>query len=160
MVRLAAGERLVLQLRPHRRRLVFPAVALVIVAGLASYTAAVVPAGRFQSGLRLAVAVVAAVLVLLGCVRPWLRWRARRLLVTDRRVLVRTGLLRQAGRDLPLNRVADVSFEQGPVERLFGSGTLVVEPAGEGEAVRMADVPSVQRVHAALLDLLPAGGHR
>lgn len=153
--RLGPDERVVLDLRPHRRRLVRPAVTLVVLAGAGSYAAAIVPGGAFQSGVRLAVAVAAVGLAVALVVRPWLRWRGSRLLVTDRRLLMRSGLLRRRGRDLPLGRVADVSFEQGPLERIFGSGTLVVEAGGEGEAVRMADVPSVRRVQEVLLELLP-----
>jgi uncharacterized membrane protein YdbT with pleckstrin-like domain len=66
--------------------------------------------------------------------------------VTNRRVLVRNGVLSRTGRDVPLTRVNDVSFARTLVERMFGSGTLTIESAGERGQVVLKDVPQVEAV--------------
>ena len=55
-------------------------------------------------------------------------------------------VLSRHGRDVPLTRVNDVSFQRSFVERLFGSGTLIVESAGERGQVVLKDVPDVEGV--------------
>ena len=78
--------------------------------------------------------------------RPFIFWLTTRYVVTDRRVMMRHGVLSRTGRDVPLTRVNDVSFSRTPVERLFGSGTLVIESAGDRGQVVLRDVPHVEAV--------------
>jgi uncharacterized membrane protein YdbT with pleckstrin-like domain len=154
VLRLAAAEEVVLDVRPHWRRLIRPAALFPLVVGLMAYSAAALPAGHWLRIERLAI-VVAGVLVLgWGSLRPWLVWRGTRLLVTNRRVVVRRGVLGRVGRDLPLNRISDVSFQQRLSERVWGSGTLVVETAGEAGRLVVTDVSAVADVQATVLDLL------
>jgi hypothetical protein len=55
---------------------------------------------------------------------------------------------------VPLARVNDVSFQHTLGERLFGSGTLTVESAGERGQVVLADVPRVESVQRRLYRLV------
>jgi membrane protein YdbS with pleckstrin-like domain len=57
-------------------------------------------------------------------------WRARRLLVTNRRVVYHFGILRRTGQEIPIARVQDVTFRQGLLERLLGIGEVEVASAG------------------------------
>jgi hypothetical protein len=90
-----------------------------------------------------------------------LRWYGISLIVTNLRLILRRGLL---GRDivqLRLNRVSEVHSTQSPLERLLGSGRLVVEVFGELEAVVVDDVrrpKSLQRVLTGQLDGLRRPG--
>jgi uncharacterized membrane protein YdbT with pleckstrin-like domain len=86
-------------------------------------------------------------------VRPFLRWRTTRYVVTDRRLITRRGVVARSGRDVPLSRITDVSFSHGLLERLLGCGTLLVESAGERGPLVLADVPGVERVQGLLLEL-------
>ena len=54
---------------------------------------------------------------------------------------LRDGILTRNGRDIPLSRITDVSFRKGVLDRLLGSGTLVVESAGRARRAR-ADATS------------------
>ena len=45
-----------------------------------------------------------------------------------------------------MTRVNDVSFSRTVVERMFGSGTLVIESAGDRGQVVLVDVPHVETV--------------
>jgi uncharacterized membrane protein YdbT with pleckstrin-like domain len=77
---------------------------------------------------------------------PYLRWRTTRYIVTNRRVLYRSGIITQTGRDVPLYRLNDVHFENTIADRLTRSGDLILESAGEQGQLRFTDVPRVEEV--------------
>jgi len=58
------------------------------------------------------------------------------------------------GRDIPLTRINDVSFEKGLLDRLLGAGRLVVESAGEHGQLVLNEIPDVQEVQATLFQLV------
>jgi uncharacterized membrane protein YdbT with pleckstrin-like domain len=139
-------EEVVYSLRPHWRKLVIPVLLLPVVVGIATYGWFALPAGGTRGPLRDVIAAAAIVLLLYLTVRPFIFWLTTRYVVTDRRVMMRHGVLSRSGRDVPLTRVNDVSFARTPVERLFGSGTLVIESAGDRGQVVLRDVPHVETV--------------
>jgi len=67
---------------------------------------------------------------------------------------LRDGIVARNGRDIPLSRITDISFRKGPLDRLLGSGTLVVESAGEHGQLRLTEIPHVERVQALLFQLV------
>jgi uncharacterized membrane protein YdbT with pleckstrin-like domain len=151
---LDEGEEIVLNLRPHWRRVVVPVVLIPIVAGVASYLWFVVPHGGTRGPLRIAIVVVALAVLLWWSLRPWLKWLTTRYVMTTRRVVTRTGVLSRKGRDVPMTRINDVSFSHTVVERIFGSGTLVIESAGERGQIMLSDVPHVEAVQRDLYGLV------
>jgi uncharacterized membrane protein YdbT with pleckstrin-like domain len=142
---LAAGERVVVHARPHPKMLVGPVVWFLVVVGAATYLAGLI--GDLTWSLVLAV----VALVLLGwlTVVPVVRWRTTHIVVTDRRVIVREGILTREGIDLPLDRIDSVRYAQGLLDRLFGCGTLTIGSLS-GEALEFEDVPDVASVYAVL----------
>ena len=151
---LAEDERLVLDLHPHWKALVSPAVTLVLVLGAAGFAAGALPEGMYQGWGRLGVVAVAVALLGAYALRPFLRWVTTHFVVTDRRVLVRTGILARTGRDVPLSRINDITFSHTLLERMLGCGTLVVESAGERGQVVLHEVPAVESVQRRLYDLV------
>ena len=151
---LAEDERLVLDLRPHWKALITPVVTLVLTAGIGGFAAARIPAGDRQGLFRVLIGVAALGLLAGYAVRPFLRWVTTHFVITDRRVLVREGILARSGRDIPLSRINDITFSHTFVERLLGCGTLVVESAGERGQVTLSDIPRVERVQRELYDLV------
>ena len=99
---LAADETLVHDLHPHWKALVSPVVVLVLVALIGGYAASALPDGRWQGWGRLAVLVVGLLLLGVYSLRPFLRWLTTHFVITDRRVLIRTGVFGRTGRDVPL----------------------------------------------------------
>jgi uncharacterized membrane protein YdbT with pleckstrin-like domain len=83
-------------------------------------------------------------------VLPYLRWLTTRYVLTTDRLVIRSGILARHGRDVPLNRINDVSFSESVLERVLRSGTLVVESAGERGQISLTHVPHVQRVQREL----------
>jgi membrane protein YdbS with pleckstrin-like domain len=147
---LTAGEDVVLELRTHLKALFWPLVLLVVLVAAVVATAALgAPA--------IAVGVVGVVAFLLAClvVLPrWARWLTTRYVVTTKRVLVRSGVVTRVGRDIPLYRINDIGSEQGPLDRLFGCGTITVSDASDKPGLVLRDVPDVDDVQVRLHELL------
>src|SRR5439155_20084773 len=85
---------------------------------------------------------------------PWLKWRTTHYVFTNERVIMREGVFAREGRDIPLNRVNDVSFQHSFFERLLGAGTLTIESAGERGQVVLTDIPRVEKVQSNLYELV------
>jgi uncharacterized membrane protein YdbT with pleckstrin-like domain len=154
------GEEVVRNLRPHWRRVVVPVALLPIVVGLASFGWFTLPSGSWRQPLRYAILVVALLILLRWSVRPLLFWLTTRYVVTNRRVLMRNGVLSRTGRDVPLTRINDVSFSRTIIERCFGSGTLVIESAGDRGQVILRDVPTVEPVQRDIYRLVESEAQR
>jgi uncharacterized membrane protein YdbT with pleckstrin-like domain len=154
------GEQVVRTLRPHWRRLVAPIALLIVVVGLASYGWFALPSGSARQPIRYVILAVALVVLLRWSIRSVLFWLTTRYVVTDRRVLMRSGVFSRSGRDVPLTRINDMSFSRTVVERLFGSGTLVIESAGDRGQVVLRDVPQVEAVQRDIYRLVEAEAQR
>ena len=151
---LTADEQLVLRLHPHWKTLIRPLLVAVLVVAAALVVEAVIPSGRLAAAERLVVAAVAILAVMLGLMVPVLRWRTTIYELTNRRLKVRNGIVTRHGRDIPLARINDVSFSKGLLDRLLGSGRLVVESAGEHGQIVLTDIPQVEFVQATLFQLV------
>jgi len=151
---LTQDEHVVLLLRPHVKTLIRPvSVALLVV--LAALVAEVmIPSGPAAGLARLVVAAVAILAVMLWLMVPVLRWRTTTYELTTRRLRMRDGIIARHGRDIPLARISDVSFTKGLLDRLLGSGRLVVESAGEHGQILLDDIPRVEYTQATLFRLV------
>lgn len=162
---LAEDETIVLDLHPHWKALVAPLVVLLATCAGAGFGIAATPDYRYDVWARGFIVVVALVVVGLWSVIPFLRWRTTHFVVTDRRVLMRSGILARSGRDVPLSRINDITFSHTVVERLLRCGTLVIESAGERGQVTLADIPRVEDVQRTVYELVEStddrlsGGH-
>jgi uncharacterized membrane protein YdbT with pleckstrin-like domain len=154
---LADGEELVLDLHPHWRRLILPALAVPVVAAAATFAIA---AGPDEPAFRYALIGVAIVVLLFTSLLPYIRWKTTRYLVTSRRVMSRSGIVTRLGRDVPLYRLNDVHFENTLADRLTGSGDLVLESAGEQGQLRFIDVPGVEHVQRTIYQLMESEDQR
>jgi uncharacterized membrane protein YdbT with pleckstrin-like domain len=146
---LADDEEVVAHLHPHALAVVWPVVRLLLVVGVASFGAALVPAGAVQGPVRLGIAAVALLLVVVSVVGPLLQWRTTQYVITTHRLLHRSGVLTRRGRDLALARITDVSFTQTLWERVIRAGTLSISSAGDGATV-LRRVPGCERVQQLL----------
>ena len=151
---LAGDEQSVLVLHPHWKTVVWPLFLLVLTIAAAIALLVVIPSGSAAGWERLAVGVVALLVLLAWVLVPLLRWRTTTYQLTTRRFSLREGVIARRGRDIPLTRINDVSFEHGPIDRLLGSGTLVVESAGEHGQLRLTEIPRVEIVQATLYQLV------
>lgn len=152
---LGEGEEIEIALRTHWKALVAPVLILLLTCAVAAFGVAVLPAGAFQGPLAVAILVVAAIVLLRWTVWPWLVWMTSNYVITNRRLIMREGVIKREGRDMPLARVNDVSFSHGSLlERMLGCGTLVVESAGEHGQVVLTDIPHVEDIQRELYRLV------
>jgi uncharacterized membrane protein YdbT with pleckstrin-like domain len=150
-----SDEQTVLLLHPHWKTLIRPVFFAVIVVAAALFVeAAVIPKGKDAGAEQLAVAAVAILAVMLWLMVPVLRWRTTTYVLTTKRLRMREGIVTRRGRDIPLARINDVSFEKGLLDRLLGAGRLVVESAGEHGQILLRDIPHVEEVQGTLFRLV------
>ncbi len=57
------------------------------------------------------------------------------MIATNRRVIMRVGLIARESVDIPLSKIDVVMVEQGLIARIFGSGNVVVRTVGEATTV-------------------------
>lgn len=152
---LSEDESVVFHLRTHAKALLLPALVLVVACGAAGAAVGFIPRDTQggQVGFWVAVAVVAGI-VAKWVIWPFLSWLTTTFTVTTERLITRTGIITRVGRDIPLERINDVAYEQGLVDRVLRCGTLVVSAASEQGQVRLHDVPSVHLVQLRLSELV------
>jgi len=147
---LAPGERVVLRTRLHP----------VIFAGTVAFAAfvlgvvALIVSRNELAARTVALLWLAGVLVALGSLLPpYVRWQTSEFAVTDRRVLVKMGLLSVHTLELPLAQ-ARIEVEPTIGGRLLGYGTLrIVGTEGTDEA--FARVARPQAVREAVVRQAP-----
>jgi uncharacterized membrane protein YdbT with pleckstrin-like domain len=150
---LAKGEQVVLHHHPHWKRLIGPALVLIFGTGLAVFGVAVVNSTHWpQLTKNVIYGVVGAIwLVLVGWLTLWpfLSWLTTNFVVTSRRVMYRHGVLTRSGIDIPLARINSVEFRDKILERMFRTGTLIIESASQ-DPLEFHDIPRLREVHALL----------
>jgi uncharacterized membrane protein YdbT with pleckstrin-like domain len=150
---MAGDEQPVMLLHPHWKTLIRPVLVAVLVVAIA-LVAVALPSGSDAAAIRGAVGVVAVLFLMVWLIVPVLRWRTTTYELTTKRLRTRFGVVTRHGRDIPLTRISDVSFQTGVLDRLLGSGRLVVESAGEHGQIVLRDIPHVEEVQATLFSLV------
>jgi membrane protein YdbS with pleckstrin-like domain len=83
------------------------------------------------------------------------QWHEDWFVVTDRRLLVRSGLFTRRLSMMPLIKVTDLSFARPPIGRLLGYGEIVIESAGQDQALRrIRHLPNPDELYLEICDLL------
>lgn len=136
---LGEGETIEFELRPHWRSLVLPIIVLLVVV----FAAVWLFVSFDNSILRWIIGVGGVVVLIVFVLRPFLFWVTTQYVFTNRRIITRAGIIAKKGRDMPLSKVNNVSFEVGVVGRILNYGRLEVESAGD-EDLMIDDVPNVE----------------
>jgi membrane protein YdbS with pleckstrin-like domain len=63
-------------------------------------------------------------------------WYYDRFILTNKRVMVISGIIARKVAMLPLARVTDMKYTQSPLGRILGYGTFEIESAGQDQALR------------------------
>ena len=151
---LTGDEQLVLLLHPHWKTLIRPILIAGLVVAVVLVAEVLIPPGSGALAARGAIGVVAVLVLMVLLIVPLLRWRTTTYELTTKRLRTRYGIVTRRGRDIPLTRINDVSFEKGVLDRLLGAGRLVVESAGEHGQIVLTDIPHVEYVQATLFRLV------
>lgn len=121
--------------------LVFPAIVLIAVAGATAYLYTNLPDPYEDWMLFLA----AAGVVLLAVVIPWWVWASRTYILTTRRIIVSRGMLIRRRSELLHATGYRVEVVRGPIQRLFGRGTLILSSGGAELALKGVHSPRLVR---------------
>ena len=127
---LLPNEEITYQARLHWIIYALPAVVFVIAILL------VLGGGGWIAGSVLSV--IAFVLFL----PPWIKSSSSEFAITNKRVLIKVGLVRRHSLELLLQKVEGIGVDQGILGRIFGYGTITVAGVGgTKEAFRMISNP-------------------
>jgi uncharacterized membrane protein YdbT with pleckstrin-like domain len=106
----------------YRARLHWIIYLLPVCVLIAAIAVAVV-GGRYSAA---ALAVIGLILL----VPPWIRSISSEFAVTNKRVLVKVGLVRRHSLELLLQKVEGIGVDQGILGRILGYGTITVSGTG------------------------------
>jgi uncharacterized membrane protein YdbT with pleckstrin-like domain len=156
---LGSGESLLLHTRTHWKAVVGALVWAVLgVVGLV-LVLRFIPADGATGIVRWVAIAAIVVALLVFSLWPLITWLSGSYTITNQRIMERRGLVRQTGRNIPLQRVSGVSFEKDLLDRAVGCGTLKIESSADLASVVFRDVPKVEQVQRLLTELV-ADQHR
>ncbi|MFZ0493755.1 MAG: PH domain-containing protein [Acidimicrobiia bacterium] len=146
--KLSSGEEVVKAFRPHWKQLVWPGVVTVVA------IAGIVVVLVMAEGAWLWVGLVAALVVwVLLSVPPFIDWLYTHYVITNERLIVRRGMIARHGLEIPLEVINDVTFTQSVIERIVGSGDLIIESAGERGQSHFSDIPDPDEIQSEIYRL-------
>jgi uncharacterized membrane protein YdbT with pleckstrin-like domain len=148
---LLPTERRVIRVRLHwavmAKDLVLTGLFLLLMVVLQTY----LPPGAVVDNLTFYLALAA---VLRFTVKTILWW-IERIVITDKRVMLAQGIITHKVGMMPLSKVTDLTFERTLDGRMLGYGTIVVESAGQIQALnRINFVPRPEEIYEALSELI------
>jgi uncharacterized membrane protein YdbT with pleckstrin-like domain len=148
---LLPTERRVIRLRQHW------AVMLSHVTSTSLFLLVIVVAERYLPNTVI-IDNLAFYLALVAVVRftaQTILWWIERIVVTDKRMMLAQGILTHRVGMMPLGKVTDLTFERSLAGRIFGYGTIIVESAGQIQALNRIDyMPQPEEVYEALSELV------
>ena len=107
--------------RAYLSRTVFIAPTVLVFAGLAGFV--------FGGGVALA-GVAVLMVGLFGWIKVFIRYKTSEFGVTNKRVIMKVGLVRRTSVEIVLNKVESVSVDQGILGRVFNFGSVAVVGTG------------------------------
>ena len=159
---LATDETIKFETKPHWRAVFMPAIVLLAtvfgMVFLVTWIGDSWPDGL--QFLRWAVVVGAVVILIVWAIGPFLRWLTTDYVFTDRRVIVRSGIISRHGKDMPLSKVNNVSFIVPPMGRLLNYGALNIQSAGENDGLVISGIPDVEDIQRDVYQYIEADEQR
>ncbi len=126
---LLPGERVVYRARLHwiafRASLLL--LTLAVVAGVAGQ---LVSTNAYEDAWKLWVPAGLVVLALLAAIGPWIRQTTSEFAVTDKRVLVKTGVVQRDSLETLLSKVEAIGVDQTLLGRMLGFGSITIVGTG------------------------------
>jgi uncharacterized membrane protein YdbT with pleckstrin-like domain len=145
------GEIMVLDLHPHWWTFVKPtfkligALALVVVSNrIATDTSSSFLTTLETVAVNASLALVGVTFIML--LIHTLQWSRVHFVVTNQRVIYRSGVIARNGIEIPVRKVNNVSFNQSFIERIVGAGDLLIESGGEDGQSLFSDIRDPEQV--------------
>ena len=144
---LAEHEKIVFDLKPHWIALLRPVLWTILI--VAAWIAAFVLIDP-EKTVGLIISIIAVALICYLAVFPVARWATTHFVLTTDRLITRFGIVAKHSREIPLERINDVTFNQTVLERLLGAGDLLIESAGERGQNRITNVRKPEEVQLSI----------
>jgi uncharacterized membrane protein YdbT with pleckstrin-like domain len=145
---LSDGELVIREFRPHWRLLFIP--VLWLIAGIAAIVLVNSTIPPDDSTVDLITSLVVLVALIPLVVSPLIRWWFTSYILTNERLITRSGVVARSGVEIPLENIANVLFNQNVIERVLGAGDLLIESAGESGQSPFNDIPTPDEFQALL----------
>jgi uncharacterized membrane protein YdbT with pleckstrin-like domain len=132
------GEEIALDLRPH-----WWFFSKHIATGIPLFIVVTLILANTTKGTEKALFAIWAIFAIAWAgwlVLKYFEWNFTHFVVTDDRVIYRTGVLSKRGVEIPMERINNINFHQGMFERLIGAGDLDIESAGKDGQSHFDDV--------------------
>jgi uncharacterized membrane protein YdbT with pleckstrin-like domain len=127
---LLPNEHVTYRARLHRIIYLLPVCVLVVALAVALASGSWIAGG------------ILGLIGLMMLMPPWIRSISSEFAVTNKRVLVKVGLIRRHSLELLLQKVEGIGVDQGILGRILGYGTITVSgTGGTREAFRMIAAP-------------------
>ncbi|HSL81708.1 MAG TPA: PH domain-containing protein [Thermoanaerobaculia bacterium] len=140
---LSGDEEIIRQFRPHWRMLAIPFLWTVLAAAAVAAAWLYMPdSPEWLGWLSWIITGVALVAWIRLALYPFVSWWFTLYVLTNERLITRSGILARRGLEIPLENINDVIFSQNILERILRSGDLVIESAGEMGQSRFSDIPT------------------
>ncbi len=145
---LAEHEELIFEKRPHWVALVPAALWTVglLVALLLGYRALDAIIDGDASTPKAILGLVVTGLWVFFAVVAYMRWRFTLFVLTTDRLITRSGVIAKNSKEIPLERINDVTFTQSIVERMLGAGDLLLDSSGDLGPARITAVQKPEEV--------------
>jgi len=145
---LTDDEKVITEFRPHWRLLAIP--VLWLIAGIVAIVLVNTTIPPDDGNIDLITSLVVAVAMIPVVVGPFIKWWFTSYVLTNERLITRSGVISRSGVEIPLENIANVLFHQNVIERLLRSGDLLIESAGESGQSRFNDIPNPDEFQALL----------
>lgn len=154
---LAADERIVLEVRRHMSLLLGPFLVTVLAIFVAGAIGWFTSPSEGSDRVDLVLGIIALFFAARFGWKAW-QWRADTIVVTDQRIFEVSGVLTRKVASMPLTRVTDMTYQRSLMGRLLGYGDLIVESAGQDQALsRIEHLPRPDDFYRTITSLVTAG---
>lgn len=155
---LAVDERRVLETRRHPVVLAPPAAKLLVALALATVVGFVTSPNQTSDLIDLVAGLVAVFFALRFGWAVW-QWWVDRIVVTDQRIFEVSGVLTRKVASMPVGGVIDMTYRRTVMGRLLGYGDLVLESAGQDQALSSIEkLPHPDDFYRTVTSLVAARG--
>jgi uncharacterized membrane protein YdbT with pleckstrin-like domain len=148
------GEEVALDLRPHWwyfSRHILTGIPLAVLAGVAFH---------FSNNFLWWFWAIVALLWAGWLGVQYMNWTFTHFVVTSSRVIFRTGVFAKHGVEIPMDRIANINFNQSLWERVIGAGDIEIESAGRDGQSRFDDVWHPDAVQQELYHQMELHAHK
>jgi uncharacterized membrane protein YdbT with pleckstrin-like domain len=144
-------ERRVIRFRRHWVVIVNEIIQATVLMVILMVAAALLPEGPVLSNLLW----YGGLLVLIKAAYKVSEWWVEKVVITDKRVMLTQGVFTQKVGMMPLGKVTDLTFERTLNGRMLGYGTMIIESAGQIQALNRIDfLPDPEEVYEAISELV------